>query len=206
MGIEFDYVQTSELYDHLGLTEGKHEGIIERALSAAHEDIDTYCGRRFIKDETLTARTFKALSPGLCRIRDAIDIGLIETSTSGRAGTFVTFLADDVIEHKALGDLTFLDSPVEMIGSDCAAFPRGARCWIRVTPTTGWGWEKVPHAVKKATILQAAKLFIRKDSPGGSLAGFQAAGFALKGADLGLDKDAEHALAGGYVRSEKMIG
>jgi hypothetical protein len=58
--------------------------------------------------------------------------------------------------------------PIEGILRIGSSWPRGIGQRVRVTAR--WGWPAIPDVVEQATLLQAGRLYKRKDSPQGVLA------------------------------------
>ncbi len=196
------YVTVAEFENYLGVSSGWETAMLERALVAAEAKVDQFCGRSFLNTGDDTARTFRAVSPGLCVVDDVISILSVETTTGGRSGTWVNFDLDNVVQETH-GDAF---APVQMLRADWGYFPVGPRSWVRVTPNvgSGWGWDRVPDAVPAAVMLQAAKIYTRKDSPGGHVQGYQAISTTQRLKGSGLDVDAE-ALLEELVRTEKWL-
>jgi len=196
------YADVADLEEHLGVSPGWDTRLLRRVLLAAEAKVEAFCGRSFIDQEDTVARVFRANSPVMCVIDDVTAVGTVETTMGGRDGTWTTFTLGDVVQE------TFgpPGSPVQLLAADNSWFPTGRGCWVRVTPDTDetWGWASVPDPVPAAVLLQAAKLFNRKDSPGGSLSGFQGVSVSTDLMDLGLDQDAASLLED-LVRFERWL-
>jgi hypothetical protein len=133
-------------------------------LAAASRAIDDHCGRYFYADTAASARRFSVYGrtrrdrSGRCRllIDDvASSTGLIVETGDGTTWTAIT---------------DYRTEPLNAIAGrrPITALAR-AGTWggdeVRVTAV--WGWPAVPDAVVKATLIQAARLYRRKDSPEG---------------------------------------
>lgn len=137
--------------------------LLDSALAAASRGIDTATGRRFYLDDTATARTF-TLSGRLVRRDGAVrllvdDIGaapvLVET---GSGDSWTPLLDYDTAPDNALTR-----------GRPITALAR-ASSWgsaTRARVTTRWGWPEIPAEITEATLIQASRLYKRKDSPEG---------------------------------------
>lgn len=75
--------------------------------------------------------------------------------------------------------------------------------WLRVKPTHGWGFPTVPDPIKQATMLHAAKLMKRRETPEG-VYGWEGSGL-LNVDRKGIDGDAA-ALISPFTRTSWWIG
>lgn len=184
------YAAVAELRDRIGVSSTRDDPKLAAAIQAAEAQIDRYTGRNFDLNDTDNAtRSFRPRSAHYCEIDDAIGVAGVEYSTSGAAGTFTAYTLTDLVLLTAQ-----LGGSVERLEHDMGTFPVGRGCWIRVTPTGGWGWADVPAEVHEATLLQAAKLVKRADAPEGLL-GFDGTGVAVL-TPVAMDPDAVSLLAG----------
>jgi hypothetical protein len=139
--------------------------LLTQALASSARGIDRYCGRRFYLDTSATARTYTIGRRVICRNLDSVllvdDIG----STSGLVvevgnGTTWTTVTDaSTYPDNALAQLkaiTGISSPSIVWSSY-----RQARI------TAPWGWPQIPTEAAQANLLQATRLYRRKDSPQG---------------------------------------
>lgn len=166
--------------------------VAERAIEAASRWIDEYCARHFW--QATEARTFEARSLwhlDLGAHNDLVSVTTLETDTGGD-GTFdATWDAADweLLPHNppdgrpytavaAVGDRSF---PVR--------YCRGRRARVQITGV--WGWSAVPTAVTQACLIQASKVYGRRNSPEG-VAGFGEFGPIRVSARL--DPEVEHLL------------
>jgi hypothetical protein len=141
--------------------------LLVSALSAASRGIDDYCGRRFYPDLLVSARVFRPRGRLVCEpdgerllVDDiASTSGLIVEVGSGSSYTAVTDVETAPDNAIARGE----------------AITSLARTWwglsgtTRVRVTARWGWPTTPRVVAQATLMQAARLYRRKDSPEGVL-------------------------------------
>jgi hypothetical protein len=133
-------------------------------LAAASRSIDDHCGRYFYADPAASARSYaicgRTLRDRSGRYRLLIDdvASLTDLVVEIGDGSSWTAVTDYRVEPRnalsARRPITSL-SRLGGWGSD----------EVRVTAV--WGWPAVPDAVVKATIIQAARLYRRKDSPEG---------------------------------------
>jgi hypothetical protein len=148
---------------------GRDAFITEKVLSASRS-IDRHCGRRFYLD---TAATARILNPRGRSLRD-------------RNGQGDRLLVDDfgtttglVVEvGSTTAGWTTITTDVEAEPTDALARGEpvtsllyGSRWSVhdRVRVTARWGWPEVPQVVREAALIQAIRLYKRKDSPEGVL-------------------------------------
>jgi hypothetical protein len=137
------------------------------ALNAASAAVESYCGRVFTLDTTATARVYDVTRSDRVAIDDiATTTGLIVKT--GRPGSFTTTLTVDTQYWLKPLNAVAQGRPYEWVFTEdlftVAPYPT-------VQVTAKWGWPSVPAEVSQATLLLAARLYARKDSPTG-VAGF----------------------------------
>lgn len=142
--------------------------LLNQALVAASRGIDRDTNRRFYLDASAMART---INPRKKTVVDddgdhllTADIGsltglIVEV---GRTGSFADVTASVEAEPT---DALDQGRPVTSLLRISGAWPQGAGQRVRVTAR--WGWPTLPDVVVQATLIQAARLFRRKDSPEG---------------------------------------
>ncbi|MGW1295157.1 phage gp6-like head-tail connector protein [Streptomyces sp. NPDC002533] len=144
------------------------DGLLQRALTSASRSIDKTCGRRFWLDPEPVTRTYRAA--GRTVPEDGGEVLLVDDigDVSGLAvevgsGTSWSPLAADWVEP--IPENALLDGrPVTGLLRVGAPWPCG-RTRIRVTAR--FGWPSIPDDIEQATLIQANRLFKRKDSPEG---------------------------------------
>lgn len=166
------YATVADLKTQLNIpsSDTAHDDTLEARLAAASRGIDDYTDRRFYLDDAATAKT---INPRRRTIREddgerlllPWDIGslsgLIVEVGSGSSWTAVTDYETD--PDGALDD----NKPITGLlctGSLWQSFPTQ-----RVRITARWGYPVLPQVVTDATLLQAARLFKRRQSPEGVL-------------------------------------
>ncbi|MFF1417471.1 phage gp6-like head-tail connector protein [Streptomyces sp. NPDC058280] len=138
--------------------------LLDGALAAASRGIDTATGRRFWLDTAPSIRTFRMAGrvvrddAGTRLLLDDIgaDPVLVE---SGSADSWAAISDYDTAPDNAL-----------VRGRPITALARSTSGWLggpRVRVTARWGWPVVPDEIAEATLIQAARLYRRKDSPEG---------------------------------------
>lgn len=162
------YASAFQLREHLGDLAILNDGLLSRAVQAASRAVDSYTGRRFWADDSPTVRRYRPLSDRVYVSDIASTTGLVVKEDNG-SGTFSTTLTIDVDF-----ELCPLNADVDgwawdEIRAISRSFPSQSRASVEVTALHGW--PAVPQDVETATILKAAALFQRKDSPAG-VAGF----------------------------------
>jgi len=146
------YATLAELKAHLGgfqAANTESDTMLAAALASSIEAVDDFCGRSFNAAGSSTTRIFEGGTRRVL-IDDAATVTVVEQSY-------------DRVGWSARTDY-WLDPPNTTPKTTIAS-----RCyfgtWVRVTGT--WGYGSTPASVKTATLLLAAKLYKRKDSPNG---------------------------------------
>ena len=140
------------------------DSLLDGALTAASRGIDTATGRRFWLDTEATARTF-TLAGNLVRGDDGNrlllnDMGaeptLVET---GATASWAAVTGYDTAPDNAL----VRGRPITALALPAGGWGSGPRARV----TARWGWPAIPGEIEEATLIQAARLYRRKDSPEG---------------------------------------
>lgn len=164
-----DYATLAELKSFITMDNAvvDRDALLTIALDAAHDDLEGDCGRRFYLDATATARTYDPNGRIVAEAgRQSLlvdDIGstsglVIETGVTtwvAVAGTVEYRPENALVRGRAI---TSLLTPTGLWPTDP---------FTRVRVTAKWGWPAVPPRVKAATLLQAARLYERRNSPQG---------------------------------------
>lgn len=191
-----DYASVAELKAALapGITDALDDVALQLAVTAASRAIDRSCGRQFGKLDAPAVRYYTPTSAGrpAVVIDDLMDpTGLVVRVEDG-GGSF--------------GDPLVLDTGYRLFPWNAAADGRPWTMLVGVAPTrfptreravevaARWGWSAVPAVIKQACLLQASRLFKRKDAPFGIL-GSAELGSELRLLDR-LDPDVAVLLAG----------
>ena len=157
------YADLATLKAMLGITDTSRDSLLEAALDAASASIDQRCGRTFGMDVTPSPRVFRVrgrVTPfdgGSLLLVD--DIATLDglTVETGRPGGWVEVTDAEPYPDNALDRGRPITGLVRPFWSTSAQ--------VRVTAV--WGWPAVPEPVVQATLLQASRLYRRKDSPEG---------------------------------------
>lgn len=166
-----DYTTLALVREALNSPTG-HDNLLNAAITAASRSIDRHCGRRFYLDDTASARVLNPRRDTVCD-RDGerllvADIGNLTgfTVEVGRDPDWVDITSEVETEPTDALDL----DPAEPVTS----LLRELNGWTsrrlgRVRVTAQWGWPAVPDVVSQAALIQATRLYKRKDSPEGVL-------------------------------------
>lgn len=164
-----DYTALATVKLALTVTDAARDTLIAAAITAASRSIDDHTGRRFDLDATATARTFRPqgrtvqLDDGRGELLLVDDIGLatglvVEVGATG-AWTTLDVATLDLDPENALARGHAITGLIRPSGTW-----RGNR---QVRVTARWGWPTVPDQVAQAALIQAQRLYRRKDSPEG---------------------------------------
>jgi hypothetical protein len=181
-----DYATVAELKTFLGITDAADDTALATAITAASRAIDASAHRQFGKTAATEARVYSydGLRLGSLQMVAIDDVMTVTDLTvavdydgsRAYASTWVT--ADfDLFPHNApVSGVPWTHLVVRSTGT-YRYFPKDHSA-IRVTAT--WGWTAVPGVVKQAALLQAERLFKRREAP------FGVAGSAEYGSELRL--------------------
>jgi hypothetical protein len=164
------YATIAQVKAQLGipLADTGRDAQLTAVLDAVEESIDQATDRSFTAATgTATAQVYH---PSMVATTDEGD--LLMTADIGSAtglavavganGTFTT--VTDSLELQPLGTLTdgWPATSILRLGGRYSTSPG-----IRIRVTADWGWPAVPSVVTQAVLIQAARIFKRKDSPEG---------------------------------------
>jgi len=191
------YATLAELKSFVGIPTGdtQDDTALQVALDAATSQVEGYTGRVFTADSSPTTRWYRVDTT------DHIDVDPISTTTGlvvatddnadGVAETTWTLNTDYRLEPINAA----LQSPAmpwdRLVALGTRWFPKiQYRPGVSVTARFGWPGGTAPQAVKLATLIQASRLFKRKDAP------FGVAGSVEFGSEMRLlnelDRDAQN--------------
>lgn len=175
MAITNGYATLAEVKAALRITDSIDDTLIELAIESSSRSLDTYTGRYFYNAGT-AARVFVADSNSYTVIDDAITITQVATADDLDANYDTIWDATDYQKeplNSVSGGITGWPTTA-LRAIDDKIFPtsgglnwQGKEACVKITGT--WGWSAVPVAIKQATILQAARVFKRNESPLGVL-------------------------------------
>jgi hypothetical protein len=176
-----DYVTAEDLADELRIPDDLDDTQLARWASAASRAVDTHCKRQFGQVDAPEARFY---TPRYSRSRGAwlvsIDDTMVEPTEVAveqhTAGVFAAVTGSVLRPFNAVA----VGRPwTELMLPDSAAVGSlfGREGSVRVTDQ--WGWMAVPVEVEEATLLQASRFSVRRDSPYG-IAGSPDAGSEMR--------------------------
>lgn len=165
-----EYGELSTLRKRVGIEpdDTTRDDELAGALGAASRGIDDTCGRRFYLDATATQRTYRVTGRAVCE--DDGDVLLVDDigNTTGlviETGSGASWTAVSGVEYVPDNALT--------LGRPITGLLRVNGSWglttSRVRVAARWGWPAVPAAIAEAALIQAARLYKRKDSAEGIL-------------------------------------
>lgn len=158
-----------------GFDAAANDTVIGYATNAANQAVVQFCGRNFdkIAEGSETARVFYPRNGCVVVVDDFWSTtNLVVKTDEGDDGTYeTTWTTGDYQLEPLNGRENDIAVPYTRIRAvESRSFPTcGRRPSVQVT--AAWGWTAVPDAVFQATLIKAARLFHRKDSPQG-VAGF----------------------------------
>ena len=182
-----DYIDLPTMKSYLGITNSSNDTLIATAITSASRAVDRYCQRRFWLDPTPVARTFEPTYLIEITLPTGNDIGSTDgfgvvTDPAGNG----LFTGPTAIQWNFPGDIQLLptNAPTDppepkpwtgMRAVGTKTFPWLVNTWLthldRIQITARWGWPEIPADVVSATLMKAARLYHRKDSPQG-IAGY----------------------------------
>ena len=160
----------------IGTADTIDDELIDNCAGAASRLIDGYCNRKFWSVGSATSRVYTAEDDYYCSIDDIAGTALTLKTSSLADGVFdVTWTVTDYQLEPLNGNLdglTWSYDKIRAVGD--YLFPNvnanyGSQALVQVKAI--FGWPSVPEPVTQATIIQAARIFKRYDSPLG-VAGF----------------------------------
>ncbi|KIF69240.1 hypothetical protein HY68_12625 [Streptomyces sp. AcH 505] len=159
-----DYGTVAALKDRSNIdpSDDSRDEQLAKALAAASRGIERACGRRFWLDEEPVARTFNLRGRV---VREADGDLLLVGDIGSLEGLTVQTGSGPVTGYETSPDNALLD------GAPITGLLRVSGTWgtaaTRVQVTARFGWPAVPDDVAEAALIQAARLYKRKDSPEG---------------------------------------
>ena len=158
-----DYATSADLKAYLRIGDVVDDAQIALAITAASRAIDRNTKRQFGLVDAPEARKYTArwdCNRGryVVRIDDLMtQVGLTITTAAGAVDVFALKPANAALEGR----------PWTLIVVDPTSAVKPTTLEDAVTVTAKFGWTAVPATVKEATLLQASRLFKRRDAPFG---------------------------------------
>lgn len=165
------------------------------ALDAASGQVDGFCDRSFLADSSPTVRLYSPDLGGILTV-DPISstTGLVVATDDNADGTYeTTWTLGTDFRLEPLNASAAAEPWTRLVALGTRWFPRlPYRPGVSVTARFGWPGGTPPQQVKLATLIQASRLFKRKDAP------FGVAGSVEFGSEMRLlnelDRDAQNLL------------
>ena len=184
MAIVNGYCSLADVKSSARITDNVDDSMLELAVESASRLIDSYTQRYFYNAGTAT-RLFAPQDSYVTEIDDLTTLTTLQTSDGDNFGT--TWAAKDYQLEPLNGVVDGLTGyPATRIRAvdDFLFNYLDGEATVRIAGV--WGWSAVPTAVKQATVIQAARIFKRNDSPLG-IAGFGEMGAIRVGTQLDPD-------------------
>ena len=160
------YATVSELKTRIGITDAVDDVVLGAVVDAVSRGIDNYCGRMFYKTAAGIVRYYTPLHSDRVLIDDCVALTEVKTDEDGDRTYEDTWTATDydlLPENAATDSQPYTEIAVTPDGD--YTFPDGIRKGLKLTGT--WGWPDVPGPIHEACLIQAARVFKRKDAPFG---------------------------------------
>lgn len=158
-----DYVTSDELKAYLRISDILDNAEIALALTAASRAVDRHTNRQFGLVAAPEARVYTARWDK-DRLRYVVDIDDLMTVTglaiTGEAGAIDAYALQP--GNAAANGVPWTRFVVDPLSTALPTLKEDG-----VTVTARFGWTTVPVAVKQATLLQASRLFTRRNAPFG---------------------------------------
>ena len=189
MAITNGYCTLNDVKSALNLEDSMDNAALELAIATASRQIDDYCGRFFYQDGTTIAPATRYYTPDnwyILPVDDFVSLSQIAT--------------DDYFDQNYSTIWTISDRMFEPINNPSRGWPLtrilaiGSYVFPQLLPQSVrikgiFGWSAVPYEVKTAAKIQAARLFLRNQSPFG-IAGNTDLGTVRLAAKLDADVEA----------------
>ncbi|GAA4999499.1 phage head-tail connector protein [Streptomyces siamensis] len=163
-----EYGTLAALKSKLGIEadDTSRDTLLNSALASASRGIDKTTGRRFWLDSSAVQRTFRLQGRVVCE--DDGDLLLVDDIGSttglvvetGSGASFTAFTGYETSPDNALADGRPITGLLRVLGS-------WGTSTTRVRITARFGWPAVPDDITEAALIQASRLYKRKDSPEG---------------------------------------
>lgn len=191
------YATLAELKAFVGIPTGDtlDDTALTLALDAASGQVDGYCDRTFLADASPTVRWYSVDDTGQLEV-DPISTttGLVVATDENGDGTAeTTWTINTDFRLEPINAASAGEPWTRLVALGTRWFPKlQYRPGVSVTARFGWPGGTPPQAVKLATLIQASRLFKRKDAP------FGVAGSVEFGSEMRLlnelDRDAQNLL------------
>lgn len=190
-----DYITVAQLRDYLKVQDSDDDVQIAFAITAASRAVDKATNRQFGQDGSAVARYYTPVwDHRLCRwivtVDDIQDItGMTVAYDSSSNLTFATTVTSYRLLplNAAAGRRPYTEIQMQQLGTGTLGLVlQTLEGTVKVT--VKFGWTAVPDAVVQATLIQASRFMMRRDSPYG-VAGSAADGNAPMRLQSRVDPD-----------------
>lgn len=166
------YATLAELKGFVGIPEADtgDDTTLTLALDAASAQVDAFCDRTFTVDAEVTTRLYAVANTGLVDIDPVASTTDLAVATDQDGdGTFETAWAIDVdYRLEPINAAAHGEPWTRLVALGTRWFPKlRYRPGLSVTALFGWPGGTAPSAVKNAALIQASRLWKRKDAPFG---------------------------------------
>ena len=189
MALTNAYCTLAELKASLAITDSVDDTPLEAAITATSRMIDDYTGRFFYRNGTTqspVARYYTPLDPWTMNMDDSVSITEVATDENfNQTWDTVWSTSDYMLEPVNNPQRGWPVNRILAIGRYVWPYYLPQSCRI----TGVWGWNAVPAEINMATLIQAARLFTRRQSPFG-IAGSPDLGTVRLTAKLDADVEA----------------
>ena len=167
MALTNAYCTLAELKASLAITDSVDDVPLEAAITATSRMIDDYTGRFFYQNGTTqspVARYYTPLDPWTMNMDDSVSITQVATDDNfNQTWDTVWSTSDYMLEPVNNPQRGWPVNRILAIGRYVWPYYLPQSCKI----TGVWGWTAVPSEINMATLIQAARLFTRRQSPFG---------------------------------------
>ena len=167
MAITNGYCTLAELKASLAIADNIDDTPLEAAITATSRMIDDYTGRFFYRNgtaQTPVSRYYTPLDPWTMNMDDNYTITQVATDDNfNQTWDTVWATSDYMLEPVNNPQRGWPVNRILAIGRYVWPYYLPQSCRI----TGIWGWASVPAEVNMATLIQAARLFTRRQSPFG---------------------------------------
>lgn len=161
------YTTLAELKASLSIEDNVDDTALEAAITAASRMIDNYTERFFYRDGTTQSPVYRYYTPqdiSVLMIDDIYSISQVAIDAAFDQTYSTVFATSDYLVEP-------VNAPrkgwpyTRILATGSYIFPYPLPQSVRVQGV--WGWSAVPSEVSMATLIQASRLFARRQSPFG---------------------------------------
>lgn len=169
------YVDKADLKTYIGLSGTGQDTNIDNAINGASRQIDAICGRYFYQDDSVNAKYYTPTNDYFLFTDDiSTTTGLIvqlDTTDDGTYDKTLTLDTDFALkpfnpkQHKISNTTYYWPyTELEILATRSSErFDKLIQKNIKIQAK--FGWSAIPEAISQATLIQATRLWKRKDTP-----------------------------------------